>query len=739
MLGISSSREIFCCSFLLPNRKDRGPSASRRAMILSRQRRQHPSPEHHQFNNLSLNELPLRSSTSTSHFLSPVPAESDIAKLSHSPSSTLESSPAISNLDYSESSDYYMPRGYSQNQQARSQPSTSRSASTQPPSNALSSFDTGAGAQQASWITSNNAAQLISHARYRLNDQTSHKRHSSESTVTSAGPNSPFTPVSAADSPYIVDADSQALFPQNFDIFDQSALPSVTSYPKSVPASNPAYSDSLLFSPPFQNFSPQYAENQLRWEQAMRQAMTQQQQYQRQQQQIPERSGYNMSQSSQGLSGDLVGRRDGNANTLLHSHARSAGMEKNSMPNLDRTMSDIYQDELYNPEEPTVPAPNARPSPPTVKVEGNLSSPRNSVFSERLQAAGQGHIARSSSPTITALSRGKSPFRPNSEFATEGYPHLESPVSRLGSASQIREHQKVEAGVQAMAQHSQPHAVVNEKTVSPKEVSLEYESDGEDAGGPALIAELNSPQRQHARAQPPSKLNQELTQPDYDRMSELRRGSSSVSNGSTSLPQNGAPRLPQQYPFIAQQRRQNSNAHQSQESVPEFPAHMPSMESTRSEPARSVRSVSSSQSPSSDTDIQRPAHTTADTGTYTCTYHGCAQRFETQAKLQKHKRDGHRQGTPTSAGSDNKNTQAGPHKCERINPSTGKPCNSIFSRPYDLTRHEDTIHNARKQKVRCQLCVEEKTFSRNDALTRHMRVVHPEVDFPGKVTKRGRA
>ncbi len=71
-----------------------------------------------------------------------------------------------------------------------------------------------------------------------------------------------------------------------------------------------------------------------------------------------------------------------------------------------------------------------------------------------------------------------------------------------------------------------------------------------------------------------------------------------------------------------------------------------------------------------------------------------------------------------------RNTEAGPHRCDRINPSTGKPCNSIFARPYDLTRHEDTIHNARKQKVRCALCVEEKTFSRNDALTRHMVRIH---------------
>src|SRR5271156_5948529 len=74
-----------------------------------------------------------------------------------------------------------------------------------------------------------------------------------------------------------------------------------------------------------------------------------------------------------------------------------------------------------------------------------------------------------------------------------------------------------------------------------------------------------------------------------------------------------------------------------------------------------------------------------------------------------------------------RNSRASPHKCERINPSTGKPCNSIFSRPHDLKRHEDTIHKSRNQRIRCHLCTEEKTFSRNDGLRRHMRVVHPDV------------
>jgi hypothetical protein len=187
--------------------------------------------------------------------------------------------------------------------------------------------------------------------------------------------------------------------------------------------------------------------------------------------------------------------------------------------------------------------------------------------------------------------------------------------------------------------------------------------------------------------------------------------------------------------------------------------------------------VSSQGSATSDYMIQRPHDTSAATGGYTCTFHNCVQRFDSPAKLQKHKREAHRNtrdvsnslsSAPTRTASANlsvspdpshdgsegsvasvgsgmtsaalaaRNSQAGPHKCTRINPSTGKPCNTIFSRPYDLTRHEDTIHNRQKVKVRCEYCREEKTFSRNDALTRHMRVVHPDVPWEVKRGRGGR-
>ena len=63
-----------------------------------------------------------------------------------------------------------------------------------------------------------------------------------------------------------------------------------------------------------------------------------------------------------------------------------------------------------------------------------------------------------------------------------------------------------------------------------------------------------------------------------------------------------------------------------------------------------------------------------------------------------------------------------------------QPCKSISSHPYDLTRHEDTMHKAHKEKARCHPCTQEKTSLRDDALIRHMRIVCPVVDRSGQMT-----
>lgn len=74
------------------------------------------------------------------------------------------------------------------------------------------------------------------------------------------------------------------------------------------------------------------------------------------------------------------------------------------------------------------------------------------------------------------------------------------------------------------------------------------------------------------------------------------------------------------------------------------------------------------------------------------------------------------------------------HQCDLINPLTGVPCNKQFSRPYDLIRHQETIHASKKKIFRCVICEGRanggpgngklKTFSRGDALSRHIKVKH---------------
>jgi len=290
-----------------------------------------------------------------------------------------------------------------------------------------------------------------------------------------------------------------------------------------------------------------------------------------------------------------------------------------------------------------------------------------------------------------------------------------------------------------------PHSDTEPKTISPQEALLDHEASAQDL---ALFGS-NRSYMYPLSTTAPSQTFQTPTSLSFDPgMGQWSSALAPNSMSSAPLQYGGfaAPALPPgvsglgSHAFLAPSAR---GLARRGENTPEFPAHLNSMDSSASEAAPPSSAASSAR-------ILSPPkpNTGADTGTYSCTYHNCAQRFTTPQKLQKHKRDVHRTTPNVTPGVGSgmspaelmeRNSQTGPHKCERVNPGTGKPCNAIFSRPYDLTRHEDTIHNIRKQKSRCALCVEEKTFSRADALTRHMRVVHPEVDFPGKYRRRGGA
>ncbi|RQM08783.1 hypothetical protein DH86_00002919, partial [Scytalidium sp. 3C] len=417
---------------------------------------------------------------------------------------------------------------------------------------------------------------------------------------------------------------------------------------------------------------------------------------------------------------------------------------RSAVPKLDRTMTDIYQDELYNPSFQITSAPPAR------QTQSATHSPQLDLFAQRLQAANNQHLSASNAQSSMGLpQRERSPFRQGSPLAPSAHDFAsQSPGMRFGTAMHMREQQKAESDARALQmqlERSSPEQAAP-KTVSPKDVDLVYHKSDDDMNMPLFPPQTHQApmyQRPPTHIREPSELEDSMSQQSYGSMATTRRESSSFSAssqqpGHPSTGFNFAPpsipgsmrQVPQQYPFLSHARRQPTNMSSVGD---DFPPTLTSMESSGSDYTN-------------DADIKKPSSTAADGGTYTCTYHNCTLRFDTPAKLQKHKREGHRQsGALAAAGEDGgmtsaahlRNSQAGPHKCERINPSTGKPCNTIFSRPYDLTRHEDTIHNARKQKVRCHLCTEEKTFSRNDALTRHFRVCHPDVEFPGKRRRGG--
>ena len=369
-------------------------------------------------------------------------------------------------------------------------------------------------------------------------------------------------------------------------------------------------------------------------------------------------------------------------------------------PKLDRTMTDVYGDELYSPNF----AITSSSAQPQMAV-----SPTNDVFSQRLHAANNQHLSAAHSPA-SSVSRDRSPFRTGSPLAPS--PSHDFNNNAMGhnmhfnTAQRMREQHKAQHEAQLlheqMAQRTEPDTP---KTISPKDAILEFHETEGEANFP-LFPQDNGFEVDHFKA---------MSSQGSNDAASVQNGGSQFNYLPSQMPTGIS--VPQQYPFIAHSR----------------PSH--------DTPPRLSSAGSSSADSGSNTPIHhmRPMGTGAEGGTYTCTYHGCTLRFETPALLQKHKREGHRQpqalNGPRAAAV--LGSQAGPHRCNRINPSTGKQCNTVFSRPYDLTRHEDTIHNARKQKVRCNLCTEEKTFSRADALTRHYRVCHPDMPLPGKHRRRG--
>ena len=165
---------------------------------------------------------------------------------------------------------------------------------------------------------------------------------------------------------------------------------------------------------------------------------------------------------------ELKRSRNWKAHMKTHDPEREyAHLVRSNTPQLDRTTSDSYQDELYNPSAPS--------SIPRQQAQGNTVSSHRNAFSNLLQVANTNHInGRSASPVVN-ISPQRSPFRESSRYN----PSSPAYVTRLTSPAQLRQQQKLEAEAHAYAQHhppSQGEYLNPAKTISPKEALLDYDN-----------------------------------------------------------------------------------------------------------------------------------------------------------------------------------------------------------------------------------------------------------------------
>ena len=395
-----------------------------------------------------------------------------------------------------------------------------------------------------------------------------------------------------------------------------------------------------------------------------------------------------------------------------------------SVSKFDSTMADVYEDELRNSNFTL--RNTVSPSTPTSTVSKN-----GEVLSQRIHAANNQHLSTAQSPTLS-ISRDRSPFRHGSPMTSmsNDFNHgrmqaASHPEMTFEATQQFA--QRLKAARNSAAVLTRPQVVASHgessqaTTISPRESMLELTEHGNTADFPLFQTRENAHHFMSLGDASATQASQSF--------GPLPVTSSHDASLTGFIPTSVAGN----YSFVS---RTLDSA-----SIPHLATDTRQVQQQLQQDLQPRNLKTQQLQGQSPTSLQKPLPSRTDRGTFSCTYHGCPLRFETASLLQKHKREGHRQthglgvsrrDTSQVPGPISIQTQNGPHKCTQINPSTGKPCNTEFSRPYDLTRHEDTIHNPKKRKVSCPVCTDTKQFSRGDALSRHYRVCHPDLTPPGK-------
>lgn len=260
---------------------------------------------------------------------------------------------------------------------------------------------------------------------------------------------------------------------------------------------------------------------------------------------------------------------------------------RNNVPKLDRTMTDIYADELYNPNFQV--DQSTRP----------LSS-QNDVFAERLRAANSQHLNASE----TSRSReSSSPFRQGSPLAPAT--STQPLNARFHTASYMREQQKDEYESEMLQRQFEKSRDEKSppRTVSPKDVLLEY-FEGEEE----LSVPLFPPTQQIA----PQRF-QELSGPAADFPAHLTSMEASSDAG-------------EDYAALetkAEYAMQTDSRSSKLDGPPKNIEHQPKISG-----------------------IETSTSAATSTRTYNCPRHECSLQFESPVKLRQHLLETHMSKTP---------------------------------------------------------------------------------------------
>ncbi|KAJ8610188.1 hypothetical protein MRB53_038689 [Persea americana] len=257
-------------------------------------------------------------------------------------------------------------------------------------------------------------------------------------------------------------------------------------------------------------------------------------------------------------------------------------------PKFDRTMTDVYSDELYNPSTMQQ-AQHARPH-----TQNLSTSFPQSIVNERLQ---QANDARTSSPRRPP--KQPSPFRQTSPYSAQ--------QPTMATAAGARRRQKAEADALAYQQHhpAPESEESSPKTISPKDAVLEYHEDDQ----PPLFPEIavSDRDRRNRQSYGPWSGDRNTNQQSFPAASSYGFIAPSIPASAQSSQQSNAPFGAQLYKPLS------NNSSQQDQHDPNFPPQLLSMDTSISDATNTTTDGANIES-----DLEKPSGAFASAGVYAC-------------------------------------------------------------------------------------------------------------------------